>query len=122
MWQCKQCNEKIEDTFDSCWNCGYDKAGKEIISESFTETKNETKKYLALSYKYGILRTFQSLLWFILFLSVIGGIWLLIGSINVISSWILFLYSLFLLVEMFSVFCGIKVIDFLFELDEKIDN
>ena len=22
MWQCKQCDEKIEDTFDSCWNCG----------------------------------------------------------------------------------------------------
>ena len=122
MWQCKQCDEKIEDTFDSCWNCGYDKAGKEIISESFTETKNETKKYLALSYKYGILRTFQTLLWFILFISVISQVWYLFNFIDELSGLLLFVYPLLFIVEIFMFFCGIKIIDFIFELDEKFSE
>ncbi len=27
MWECKQCCEKLEDTFDLCWNCGTPKLG-----------------------------------------------------------------------------------------------
>src|SRR5438067_385665 len=23
MWTCKQCDEQIEDQFDSCWKCGH---------------------------------------------------------------------------------------------------
>ncbi len=27
MWQCKQCSEQQEDSFDSCWSCGYSRDG-----------------------------------------------------------------------------------------------
>ena len=43
MWICKKCDEKIEVQFDTCWNCGYEKTGKKIISESFEETKKDNK-------------------------------------------------------------------------------
>lgn len=36
MWICKKCNEEIEDTFDTCWNC----------SES-SEWKEETPDYVS---------------------------------------------------------------------------
>jgi hypothetical protein len=29
VWQCKKCREKIEDSFEVCWNCGTSKAGLE---------------------------------------------------------------------------------------------
>jgi hypothetical protein len=28
MWKCKNCNEDVEDNFDVCWNCSFDKYGK----------------------------------------------------------------------------------------------
>ena len=37
MWQCKQCDEKIEDTFDSCWNCGKER----IDDNNKTKTRDE---------------------------------------------------------------------------------
>lgn len=27
MWKCKHCSEQLEDTFDSCWSCGYSRDG-----------------------------------------------------------------------------------------------
>ena len=29
MWQCVKCREKLEDSFDVCWNCGTSKEGIE---------------------------------------------------------------------------------------------
>ena len=28
MWECDHCGEEHEDSFDSCWNCGYSKEGE----------------------------------------------------------------------------------------------
>ena len=30
MWTCKKCNEEIEDSFDSCWNCSSDDLNKDL--------------------------------------------------------------------------------------------
>ena len=27
MWECINCAEQIEDDFETCWNCGFDKDG-----------------------------------------------------------------------------------------------
>ena len=51
MWICKQCDEKIEDSFDACWNCGYDKTGKQIMSESFEKIKKENKMEFSMDTK-----------------------------------------------------------------------
>ncbi len=29
MWTCQKCQEKIEDSFDACWNCGTSQEGVE---------------------------------------------------------------------------------------------
>ncbi|SVB06794.1 uncharacterized protein METZ01_LOCUS159648 [marine metagenome] len=131
MWICKQCEEKIEDSFDTCWNCGYEKTGKEIISESFEETKKETsfektkketKKYLTLSYKYGILRFYQILLTIFIILTIISGIIVLINNNDLPTGWTFLIICLVFIIGIFGMYCGIKIIDFLFELDEKNDN
>ena len=32
MWQCVKCREKIEESFDTCWNCGTSVDGIEDLS------------------------------------------------------------------------------------------
>lgn len=32
MWKCSNCEELIEDNFDTCWNCGYRKDGTQDAS------------------------------------------------------------------------------------------
>lgn len=27
MWKCKHCSEQLEDSFDTCWSCGYSRDG-----------------------------------------------------------------------------------------------
>ncbi|MBL0202374.1 MAG: hypothetical protein IPP81_20115 [Chitinophagaceae bacterium] len=34
MWTCKNCNEDVEDNFDLCWNCGFDKLGNKTVDTS----------------------------------------------------------------------------------------
>ena len=29
MWECNKCHERIEDSFDACWNCGTSRDGVE---------------------------------------------------------------------------------------------
>lgn len=34
MWECKNCLEQLEDSFDACWSCGYSSDGSEPRSPS----------------------------------------------------------------------------------------
>jgi hypothetical protein len=122
MWICKICKEKIEDSFDTCWQCGYDKTGKKIMSESFEETKKESETYFELSYKYGILRQLQTLLWIVIVLEIVGGLIVLINTqdaFGVLPIWTILIYCCVYIFGIFGIYCGIKIIDFLFELDKN---
>ena len=63
MWTCKNCNEKIEDQFDACWSCGYDKKGKLVAAPKeanksdsiFIERQNSHTEYPFLRSFYEIL-------------------------------------------------------------------
>ena len=45
MWKCKNCNEDIEDDFDICWNCSYDKNGEPLNEkEQFFTNEDNFKK------------------------------------------------------------------------------
>jgi hypothetical protein len=36
MWKCSNCGEQVEDDFETCWNCGFDKDGTASIpSQNF---------------------------------------------------------------------------------------
>lgn len=37
-WNCKNCNEEIEEQFDSCWSCGSTEAGKKS-SENISQNR-----------------------------------------------------------------------------------
>ena len=42
MWKCKKCGEEIEDSFDTCWNCGTSSEGNQSQdAEVFNEIKQE---------------------------------------------------------------------------------
>jgi hypothetical protein len=48
LWVCKSCNEKIEEQFDSCWKCGYDKNNPEkSISFEVESEKDNVEKSLS---------------------------------------------------------------------------
>jgi uncharacterized membrane protein YvbJ len=71
MWVCTKCKEKIEEQFDSCWNCGKKNTGNEekIISKEpeSSDVLSEKNKYPSLLF---IANLFKILGW----LSIIGGI------------------------------------------------
>jgi RNA polymerase subunit RPABC4/transcription elongation factor Spt4 len=47
MWICQKCKEKIEETFDVCWNCGTSQKGEQSGNiEEFQKIKNETSETL----------------------------------------------------------------------------
>ena len=124
MWKCKKCEEKIEDTFDTCWNCGYEKTGKEIMSDSFEETKIE----LPLSYKYSYLKTYKGMCYIVMLFLSIGFVKGIIG-LNSLSGIIKSMFTVelsiiglyFLLVVSYLsflvvVYAIIILINFLFDL------
>jgi hypothetical protein len=45
MWTCTKCQERIEDGFDTCWNCGTSRAGvedPEFEAEEGADTRGGT--------------------------------------------------------------------------------
>ena len=46
-WNCKNCNEEIEEQFDSCWSCGFTKSGNkssEHISQNRKTLESQSIK------------------------------------------------------------------------------
>ena len=41
MWKCSKCKETIEDSFDSCWNCGTGKDGTPAPADFGAEQEEE---------------------------------------------------------------------------------
>lgn len=42
MWKCKKCGEVLEDSFDSCWQCGTPDEGKSPRVAGTSETRAES--------------------------------------------------------------------------------
>jgi len=122
MWNCKKCDEKIEDSFDTCWNCGYDKTGEKIMSESFDETKKESKEYFKLTYKYSSLKTYKGMCEIFKILMILGTILGVVQSIKYESSSV-FIISIFSFIITMTILSALTLsIKFLFDLDTKIQN
>ena len=50
MWNCSHCSERLEDSFDTCWRCGYSREGtppdtgeKHQIKANRKEARADTK-------------------------------------------------------------------------------
>jgi len=130
MWTCSQCKEQCESQFDTCWNCGYEKPGKKIMSESFEETKKETKEIenKTLSEKYVVLKFFQVLAGLFMFAATGFFLYLLVQFSEVPEAGRKLLEiamttsTVSYFITMFSLFSIIKIVDFLFDLDKKTDK
>jgi hypothetical protein len=63
MWTCKQCGEKLEDQFDSCWRCSSLKPTGETAAASAAEPGAEKPPQWRLAYRVfrGTLATWDDL-------------------------------------------------------------
>ena len=79
----------------------------------------EVNQTNSLSEKYAILHIFKSILWIVLILDIIGGF---IAGINVLNisgmEWEILIVGIVWMFGLFGIFCGIKIIDFIFDLDK----
>ena len=115
---------------DKCWKCGLSPV-REIIEKTQnielatkSELKEKNKQELenkTLSEKYGILDFYKFILW------VMGGVGILVGVFGVIKYWKIIqrlpdetklIYTIVWIFGLFGIYCGIKTIDFIFDLDK----
>ena len=81
----------------------------------------EVNQTNSLSEKYAILHIFKSILWIVLILQLVGGF---LAGINIpdlptgIPKWPIVIYGIAWIFGLFGTYCGIKIIDFLFDLDK----
>tara|TARA_B100001971_G_C17945621_1_gene409920 strand:- start:99 stop:527 length:429 start_codon:yes stop_codon:yes gene_type:complete len=137
---CKVCGKKsfwtVDVTTKICKSKNCKKLAKEGASIEIAELKEQKKiekekrgKELdnrKLSDKYVVLGNFQLVLWIALAVEIVGGIIVIINTLDVLEQlpgWTLFIYCLVYIFGIFGIYCGIKIIDFLFELDKtKFDK
>ncbi len=62
MWTCKQCGEKLDDRFDSCWRCSSAKAGRQAVGAT-AKAAAEPAPHWTLAYRIfrGTLATWDDL-------------------------------------------------------------
>ena len=89
--------------------------------EETTQGNSETAENKTLSDKYKIIEVFQKFLWLVIFLQLVGGF---LAGINIpdlpteIPKWPIVFYGIAWIFGLFGTYCGIKTIDFLFDLDK----
>lgn len=44
MWQCIECSEQHDDTFDLCWNCGLSKDGTRVDPQQVREAESQVRQ------------------------------------------------------------------------------
>lgn len=49
MWVCKKCTEKIDNQFDACWNCGWEKERINFKKNLEKENSNKQRKKLIVT-------------------------------------------------------------------------
>jgi hypothetical protein len=81
----------------------------------------EVNQTNSLSEKYAILHIFKSILWIVLILDIIGVLIAVIKMPDFSTEfpvWVILIYGIVWIFGLFGIFCGIKIIDFIFDLDK----
>jgi len=87
MWKCLKCNEKVEDQFDVCWNCGCDRSGNSALDQEEKSALKEIKSEIALEdsrSKYPALRTIAGV--YSLFAFIVGLLAIISGAIYLLKA------------------------------------
>ena len=86
------------------------------MAEETTQGNPETAENNTLSDKYKILDYFQTMLWLVIILQLVGGF---LAGINIpdlpteIPKWPIVFYGIAWIFGLFGIICGIKIIDFI---------
>ena len=118
-YPCPSCNSEIVFEKQSSKLFGVE----EIKVEDFPNYEHEVMK-TTLSHKYTILEIYKFFVVIFMGIGTISCLFVLLnnyksfGSDNLIVIYTLIIYS----ISMFSLYCVIKIIEFLFDLDKKTDN
>ena len=102
MWKCKKCNERIEDTFDTCWNCGSGEDGsvledfdnKDESIQAFINKKEATIVADSSTSDYATTKAVSQIISFLGWLVVIGGVITIFAGIGYGKSLVLMLPGL----------------------------
>ena len=126
-WVCKECSEKIDKEFDTCWNCGYSIVGKSnsndnIDRKKFLKDKKNIEKELYGDIQDFLgLHTYSTIIFIAFIIYFVAGIALLILGILDESAYLI-VAGLICLLTAYISHKQIKIIDFLFFLNKKIDR
>ena len=145
--RCPECQCLLKDKDlknDKCWKCGLSPLDLTTKSELKEQKKQEglekekkrQKKFEKFGYsmgkkygkrqdrtfseKYAILHIFKSILWILLVLYIPGGLIAIkyFSDLPGDYGWEIVIFGIFWLFVLFGTYCGIKIIDFLFDLDK----
>ena len=96
---------------------------RKIMAEETAQGNPETAENNTLSDKYKILDYFQTFLWIAIILQLVGGF---LAGINVLNisgmEWEILIVGIVWMFGLFGIYCGIKSINFLFDLDKVKSN
>ena len=98
---------------------------RKIMAEETAQGNPETAENNTLSDKYKILDYFQTFLWIAIILQLVGGF---LAGINIpdlpteFPVWVIVICGIAWIFGLFGTYCGIKIIDFLFDLDKVKSN
>ena len=133
MWLCKKCKEELEDSFDACWSCGYEKGNKIELEEENTieldgikkttdEIRKENQKLMSLRYKYNFLNLFKTLIIISILLYTGVFIYGFKDTIEIAEKFdqpsLILLPIASYLLFLFNSICIIAIVNFLFALDK----
>jgi len=101
MWICNKCKEELEDSFDTCWKCGYEKDSKiqskksdeneKVQIQRIEDEDNQIKDYPAIRF---LSQVSIFLAWVGIFVGIIGYfIWL--GEISEYNTSVMYKVMMF---------------------------
>jgi len=127
-WVCKECSEKIDKEFDTCWNCGYSIIDKSNSNDNLDKEKFLKDKKVIDEEIYGSINNFENLhsfrmvLYIFIVINIFSGIGIIVTGFQIRQP-IISLYGLLaILMGCYFIFKQIQIIDFLFFLNNKIDR
>ena len=124
-WVCKECSEKIDKEFDTCWNCGYSIIDKSNSSEwDYNDiNENEINEGIYSDIKdFKGLHSYRGVLLVFIILNLFSGLVLIGTGIQYKSLFIIVYGSAILLSGCYYLFKQIQIVDFLFFLNQRIDK
>tara|TARA_Y100001970_G_scaffold80482_1_gene102241 strand:+ start:659 stop:1075 length:417 start_codon:yes stop_codon:yes gene_type:complete len=138
MWVCKKCKEELEDSFDICWKCGYEKDSniqskksdeneKNDPSLTFDEIARENKRMMT-TFKHSSLQVYKGLAYFFMLINtvitffILKELYKIAKALGGTISNSMVLATIFYFFTIFVLLCLIKIIDFLFDLDKQTNN